>query len=862
MTPPPTCAPFITYLAPFNALICTEHGHALTLWQLDRHLQRLHRLDLGQRRSVLHHYSRVAARATTHLALDYETLETGNPVEPFAELSSPVPAFACTKCRFLSINLRHTQNHLREEHGVQGQRGRRLLTTVCHWREVEAQTFFQKTSERRWFEVKRPTHLPPPSHADLAPSLKRFMDEAWEESEAHRTAPEQPPVIDANVHRSMTRPWLNKTKWLEHLDGIDPKTILSAASWIQPDMEGAELLRFVARAGEQMLEESLSRLKHTSDLALRHLANFSGSSDGQLDTTPFKAMQESSTHTRYFHAWLRLLFFVLRISQGWLDFGQLDRTLFVLTGEQSAAVREVLRWADLQDLGDQALDGMKDALLTLSMSLLTQRLVGNRFESAILSYAAARGLSDTTGVWLEPGSITSYLYGLIWCSQVVVLGHSFRFVQHNGTDRGLTSVIAEMSRRWLTNTRETPVMYLLTLHLYMRKAAKNTPAPAKILWADGGNKIFYEDLGFTMTELKTFCSSMLTKAEASFVKELLLSPEEDPSFLTDLLPRSQIGMLTDSVSTSSFGYSFLRLPLNNLSRFASFGKDKLRQSRSLSSTFFYSDSTGHHLHSATVQAYHKKVLQFLELLAVLVYITGGAPPRATELVGLRWRNNELRRDIFLHDGLAMLVPVYNKTQAMMDATKTIPRFMPLRLTRLYILFLAAIKPFLEFLQHMESGVQPNVEHSLAGFFLFPSSAGSPFASTKISECLGRESMHLLGRKLSVSVWRHMCKAIVRMHLPSGGKADREGYLSDDSDASGDGALWATQFGHSVRTGAMVYGREVDLGSSMLWENIHHFRRISTEWHTFLGLDKDIGLAPRPPRNLQTPVAPLALPLPV
>jgi len=60
-------------------------------------------------------------------------------------------------------------------------------------------------------------------------------------------------------------------------------------------------------------------------------------------------------------------------------------------------------------------------------------------------------------------------------------------------------------------------------------------------------------------------------------------------------------------------------------------------------------------------------------------------------------------------------------------------------------------------------------------------------------------MHLLGRKLSVSVWRHMCKAIVQMHLPSGRNANLEGYISNDSDnGSGDGALWANQFGHSVR----------------------------------------------------------------
>jgi len=295
MTPPPTCAPYITYLAPFNALVCKEHRHALTLGQLDRHLQRLHRLDPGQRRSVLQHYSQVAARASTHLAIEYENLETGNPVEPFPELSAPARAFACTRCRFLSINPRRTQNHLKEEHGVEGQKRKRLASTVLHWKEVEAQTFFPKTTERRWFEVKRQTNLPSPCHTDLAPSLKRYMDEAWEESEAHRTAPEQPPVIDANVHRSMTRPWLTKTKWLEHLDGIDPKTFISAASWIQPEMEGADQLRFVARAGEQMLEESLSRLNQASDLGLRHLANLSGSSDGQLDK---KAIQ---SHARSLH---------------------------------------------------------------------------------------------------------------------------------------------------------------------------------------------------------------------------------------------------------------------------------------------------------------------------------------------------------------------------------------------------------------------------------------------------------------------------------------------------------------------------------------------------------------------------------
>jgi len=81
--------------------------------------------------------------------------------------------------------------------------------------------------------------------------------------------------------------------------------------------------------------------------------------------------------------------------------------------------------------------------------------------------------------------------------------------------------------------------------------------------------------------------------------------------------------------------------------------------------------------------------------------------------------------------------------------------------------------------------------------------------------------------------------ILQEQLPSGNKSALEGYFDDQSDdRNGNDAVWAAHFGHSVRTGAMVYGRDVKLGTS-IEENICHFRRISIEWHSFLELDKDI-----------------------
>jgi hypothetical protein len=44
-----------------------------------------------------------------------------------------------------------------------------------------------------------------------------------------------------------------------------------------------------------------------------------------------------------------------------------------------------------------------------------------------------------------------------------------------------------------------------------------------------------------------------------------------------------------------------------------------------------------------VQAYSEKVDQFLERLLLLIYMTGGQPPRGTELIGLQHSNTAPRR---------------------------------------------------------------------------------------------------------------------------------------------------------------------------------------------------------------------------
>ncbi len=192
----PASAPYITYLAEYNALICKEHFKALPITQLDRHLRDRHawKEKDGSRQPIVQYYLGIAGNALSHHDINYERMDdpASSPVAEILELASPEICHACKICGKIKKSLQDIQRHIAEAHDEQGVTGKRVVTTVLQWKEVEAQTFFRKTGELRWFEVRRQVNPPSPSPADLAPSLKRLMDEAWEESESRRMARSKP----------------------------------------------------------------------------------------------------------------------------------------------------------------------------------------------------------------------------------------------------------------------------------------------------------------------------------------------------------------------------------------------------------------------------------------------------------------------------------------------------------------------------------------------------------------------------------------------------------------------------------------------------------------------------------------------
>jgi hypothetical protein len=63
-----------------------------------------------------------------------------------------------------------------------------------------------------------------------------------------------------------------------------------------------------------------------------------------------------------------------------------------------------------------------------------------------------------------------------------------------------------------------------------------------------------------------------------------------------------------------------------------------------------------------VQAYGQAIKEARRKLAALVHITGGAPPRGTKLVSIKYRNsaNGDSRRIFIKDRAVVFVTKYHK----------------------------------------------------------------------------------------------------------------------------------------------------------------------------------------------------------
>ena len=251
----------------------------------------------------------------------------------------------------------------------------------------------------------------------------------------------------------------------------------------------------------------------------------------------------------------------------------------------------------------------------------------------------------------------------------------------------LQDCVEWMVRRFMVRGTHGPMQTLLDWRTYGLKIHYNTTAPGHVTWM-GQERLLYQQVQFTMGEFRGFVHG-LVGATRTLLGELL--QEADLGLGLPAIPWDR---LFDDPAEQTPGWSFLRdrrtpWPVDG----ARWMVERLRGEPGVQRQVM----TRGAFHPRKIRQYLQRVARFLEKLAVAVHLTGGAPARAPELLSTQHVNTETnqQRNIYIEDGLVVLVTAYHKGFYASNDTKVIHRYLPREVGGLVVYYLWLVRPFVQ-----------------------------------------------------------------------------------------------------------------------------------------------------------------------
>ncbi|PVH90690.1 hypothetical protein DM02DRAFT_485853, partial [Periconia macrospinosa] len=227
-----------------------------------------------------------------------------------------------------------------------------------------------------------------------------------------------------------------------------------------------------------------------------------------------------------------------------------------------------------------------------------------------------------------------------------------------------------MANRFMTltsyNGQPTPMDAILRLKAYGMKIRFNTSAEGVIDWVD--DTLLYGHIRFSMPQLRSMIHGAIASARQHLLKELMLLQVNDEGEVvpgTTALPAIYWDRLVDNPAEPKMGWSFMEDVRNaeatDVPRPPVWLEQRIQQERALRTAFIDIAATQEAIRMGQpavwsadrVRQYRQAMRAFRQKLVVLVHMTGGLPPRASELLTIQYKNsaNGESRGLFIENGL-------------------------------------------------------------------------------------------------------------------------------------------------------------------------------------------------------------------
>lgn len=458
------------------------------------------------------------------------------------------------------------------------------------------------------------------------------------------------------------------------------------------------------------------------------------------------------------------------------------------------------------------------------------------------------------------------------------------------------SLVQSMVQRFMTLTQfngtPSPMDFFYHTRTIGRSICMNTASEGRVSWHN--DEVQYNSTRFTMSKLRGMVHGLVEKTRTRLHRDLLLlnlDPHGQVQKGSTPIPALDLSALRDDPTNITDGWSFLSGNESVLSVDGAdwlhdrvFTESYLRQQFILADPAADHGHSGIHWRSARIKKYFDAVCQFKKDLLVLFQMAGGGPGRGTEILTVRHRNDSTGegRGIFMDGGLVDVVVGYHKGYGFSAKSKIIHRFLPREVSELVVYYLWLVQPFVEILQMYRDGQKEfgvwlweprgrdevntdeedddfddegseheseplidGTEDDEFGRDIGPTAVEERpptpastnvdgfWDTNRVRYTLERATEQGMEAKVGILAWRHLIKTIMRAFTQD----PQVLQMFEDNrgrDEKSDDEVRDQQFGHSPWVAGMVYGRDIQEYPGQTAHQREAFRRVSTEWHRFLG----------------------------
>ena len=501
------------------------------------------------------------------------------------------------------------------------------------------------------------------------------------------------------------------------------------------------------------------------------------------------------------------------------------------------------------------------ACLDFCIELLNQRVVHREYDCALVCAMAVLGVRDRGG-WRTPEDYPPILSKVIKLARFMVVRKAMELadiedeaeptssMQENDWDsayggspsssptvsqKGCLQWVTQMMDRFMVRGSQSPMQWILDLRTYGLKIHYNTTSEGHITWQND-NELLYKNVKFTMRQFRGMVDHTVRDAQRILMEDLLqCAPNQVPAIPWD--------QLYDNPFNEDPQWSFVQdprtpWPVDGTSWLWQHIQDNSR----LRGRFMQADGQG--IQQVRWQAFYRRISAFLEKLLAATQFTWGQPARAPELLSIRHENSHVGgiQNMFIEDGMVVLVARYHKGYQMSGDVKIIHRYLPREVGELLVWYLWLVLPFqrrIDAWMHQREDINPHI---------WASAPWEPaWTSERFRRILQREStIGLSGVTLNIASYRDIAIAISRRYMRAGRAFVRHGpHSTTEDDVHEDetqimAGIADEQAGHSSHVAGAVYARETTERAGEVADRRQRFRQSSQEWHQFLGFASAIG----------------------